>query len=55
MPDADSDPELEDDDPELEDDDPELEDELPQLDPNLPPLYAHGDADSRPLKAWLIG
>ena len=23
-------------------------------DPKLPPLYAHGDADPRPLKAWLI-
>ena len=22
--------------------------------PNLPPLYAHGDPDPRPLKAWLI-
>ena len=23
-------------------------------DPKLPPLYAHGDTDPRPLKAWLI-
>ena len=45
------------DDPELEDDDPELEDDEPgesQADPKLPPLYAHGDADPRPLKPWLI-
>ena len=39
--------------PELEDDDPELDDE-PQADPKLPPFYAHGDADPRPFKAWLI-
>ena len=26
----------------------------PQQDPKLPPLYAHGDTDPRPLKAWLI-
>ncbi len=26
----------------------------PQADPKLPPLYAHGDADPRPLKPWLI-
>ncbi len=33
----------------------ELEDDEPsQPDPNLPPLYAHGDPDPRPLKAWLI-
>ena len=25
-----------------------------EQDPKLPPLYAHGDADPRPLKAWLI-
>jgi hypothetical protein len=30
------------------------EEEKPQQDPNLPPLYAHGDIDSRPLKAWLL-
>ena len=46
-------------------DDPELEDDdrrssrmrmirPPQQDPKLPPLYAHGDADPRPLKSWLI-
>ena len=44
------DPELED-----EDDDPELEDEPPQQDySKLPALFAHGDADPRPLKSWLI-
>ena len=43
------DPELEDDDPELEDDDPP-----PQQDPKLPALFAHGDADARPIKSWLI-
>ena len=41
-----------------EDDDPELEDkddiQPPQDDPNLPRLFAHGDADPRPLKSWLI-
>jgi hypothetical protein len=36
------------------DDDDDLDEEPPQQDPNLPPLYAHGDADSRPLKSWLI-
>ena len=25
-----------------------------EQDPKLPPLYAHGDTDPRPLKAWLI-
>jgi hypothetical protein len=34
-----------------EDDEPDDEDEH---DPNLPRLYAHGDPDSRLLKAWLI-
>jgi hypothetical protein len=50
------DPELEDkiQDPELEEDDPELDEDEPQQDPKLPPLYAHGDADPRPLKSWLI-
>jgi AAA domain len=48
---AEPDPELEDD---LDEDDPELEDDEPQQDPKLPPLYAHGDADPRPLKSWLI-
>ncbi|MGB6912207.1 MAG: AAA family ATPase, partial [Pseudolabrys sp.] len=34
---------------------PELEDEPPQQDySNLPALFAHGDADPRPLKSWLI-
>ena len=44
-------------DPELEDDDPELEDEddpPPQQDPKLPALFAHGDADPRPIKSWLV-
>jgi len=36
-------------DDELDDDE-----EPPQQDPNLPRLYAHGDPDPRPLKAWLI-
>jgi hypothetical protein len=40
------------DDPELEDD--ELEDDQPVPDPKLPKLYAHGDADPRPIKSWLI-
>jgi hypothetical protein len=39
------------DDADLDDDD--LEDE-PPADPKLPPLHAHGDADPRPLKNWLI-
>ncbi len=34
-------------------DDDDLEDE-PSPDPNLPPLHAHGEADPRPLKNWLI-
>lgn len=44
------------DDPELLDEDlnPELEDEPPQQDPKLPALFAHGDADPRPLKNWLV-
>ena len=44
-------------DPELEDDDPELEDDgdpPPQQDPKLPALFAHGDADPRPIKSWLV-
>jgi hypothetical protein len=54
-----NDPELKDeaDDPELEDneDGPELEDESPQQGySKLPALFAHGDADPRPLKSWLI-
>jgi hypothetical protein len=47
-------PELDDDDLEL---DPELDDDLdepPAPSPDLPQLYAHGDPDPRPLKAWLI-
>jgi AAA domain len=48
------DPELEDD-AELEESDPEVdEEEPPQQDPDLPLLHAHGDADPRPLKSWLI-
>ena len=41
-----------DDDPELGDDldEDDLDDKPPRQDPNLPPLYAHGDADPRPLK-----
>ena len=31
-----------------------IDDPPPQQDPKLPPLYAHGDPDPRPLKAWLI-
>ena len=51
-------------DPEFEEPhDPDLDDDLdddnedvdqPQPDPRLPPLHAHGDADPRPLKSWLI-
>jgi hypothetical protein len=52
-PEQDNDPESE-----LDDDlDDELEDNeepAPRPDLKLPPLYAHGDADPRPLKAWLI-
>ena len=44
------DPELEDDDPELEDND----DPPQQQDPKLPALFAHGDADPRPIKSWLV-
>jgi len=50
----DADPDLdEDDDPELDEDD-DLGEEPPKQDPDLPPLYAHGDADPRPIKSWLI-
>jgi hypothetical protein len=46
-------PNLDDDiDDDLGEDD-ELDDE-DQHDPNLPRLYAHGDPDPRPLKAWLV-
>jgi hypothetical protein len=38
---------------EPDDDDDDLEDE-PLQDPKLPPLHAHGDADPRPLKSWLV-
>jgi hypothetical protein len=41
----------------IEDEDDVVDDEdldEPGPDPNLPQLYAHGDADDRPLKAWLI-
>ena len=43
-------------DPDLDDDlDEDNEDvDQPQPDPRLPPLHAHGDADPRPLKSWLI-
>jgi AAA domain len=51
-PDPNDDPELED--PELEEDDSDEDDEPAQQDSKLPRLYSHGDADSRPLKAWLI-
>jgi hypothetical protein len=37
-----------------EDDELDDDEEPPQHDPNLPRLYAHGDADPRPIKAWLI-
>ena len=46
--------------PEPDPDDNDIEDNLDELeedsqrDPKLPPLYSHGDADPRPLKAWLI-
>jgi hypothetical protein len=48
-------PEIDDDDldeDEIDDED-DLEDEPPR-DPKLPRLYAHGDADPRPLKNWLV-
>jgi hypothetical protein len=48
------DPELdEEDDPELDEDD-DLGEEPLERNSNLPPLYAHGDADPRPIKSWLI-
>jgi hypothetical protein len=43
--------------PDIEDDDLDdegLDEEAPERDPNLPRLYAHGDADPRPLKQWLV-
>ena len=45
-----------DDDPELGDDldEDDLDDKPPRQDPKLPPLYAHGDADPRPLKSWAV-
>jgi hypothetical protein len=46
-------PDSDEDDEDIDDDPDELE-EKPQQDPNLPPLYAHGDLDPRPLKAWLL-
>jgi hypothetical protein len=49
-------PEIDDDEPGDDDtdlDDDDLEDE-PPADAKLPPLHAHGDADSRPLKNWLV-
>jgi AAA domain len=44
------------DDPELGDDldEDDLDDKPPRQDPKLPPLYAHGDADARPLKSWAV-
>ena len=52
-----NDPELDEDlGDDKQDDDVDLDEELddePQH-PDLPPLYAHGDADPRPLKSWLI-
>jgi hypothetical protein len=55
-PEPEDDPDLDDDldegdPPELGDD---LDDKLPRQDPELPPLYAHGDADPRPLKSWAV-
>src|SRR5262249_46485249 len=42
-------------DPGLEDHtDPEEWEQGSEPDPKLPALFAHGDADSRPLKSWLI-
>ena len=38
----------------VEDDELDDDEEPPQHDPNLPRLYAHGDPDPRPIKAWLI-
>jgi hypothetical protein len=51
-----ADPDLSDgvDDELSEEDDDELGDEGQEQDPNLPRLYAHGDPDPRPIKAWLI-
>ena len=43
-----------DDDLGVEDDELGDDEEPPQHDPNLPRLYAHGDRDPRPIKAWLI-
>jgi hypothetical protein len=50
------DPEPDEADPELDNDlDPgEEPDEDPPAPADLPPLYAHGDPDPRPIKAWLI-
>ena len=31
---------------------PEIEEE--EAEPELPPMYAHGDPDPRPIKAWAI-
>jgi hypothetical protein len=39
--------------PELEDEE-HKDDPSPQQDPKLPALFAHGDADPRPIKSWLI-
>jgi AAA domain len=48
-PEPEDDPELSND---LNEDDPD--DKPPRPDPELPPLYAHGDADPRPLKSWMV-
>src|SRR5262249_61563566 len=47
------DPSLDEADDDLGEEDDDLDDEE-QHDPNLPRLYAHGDPDPRPLKAWLV-
>jgi AAA domain-containing protein len=49
-----ADPDLSDEDELSEKDENALEDEEEEQDPNLPRLYAHGDPDPRPIKAWLI-
>jgi hypothetical protein len=62
-PPIDDDPELDESEaepePDIEDDDLDYDEDLgneeaPEQDPSLPRLYAHGDPDPRPLKAWLI-
>src|SRR5262245_1601673 len=56
-PPIDDDPELQEPEPDIEDDDlddEDLDEEAREQDPSLPRLHAHGDPDSRPIKAWLI-